>query len=78
MQRQKKGDLPLTLQNSDLYTFLSKKRVISFVFLDSAGVQRVEETCDNLEGKGGTVEPCQKTQELSSEMCPNLPRLPCF
>lgn len=25
---------------------------MSFVFLDSAGVQRVGETCDNLEGKG--------------------------
>lgn len=53
MQRQSKGDLPLTFQNSGLYTFLSKKRVIAFVFLDSAGMQREGETCENLEGKRG-------------------------
>lgn len=52
MQRQSKSDLPLTLQNSHLYTLPSKERKMSFVFLDTAGMQRMGETCEGLKGKG--------------------------
>lgn len=56
-----------------LYTLPSKERMLSFVSGDTAGLQRMGETWEGLEGKEA-VETHQRAGELHSEMCSNSPQ----